>query len=318
MLFFYIFCNIELGREYSLNSLNWSFFSRLIIFNMRFRKNILLKNYTTFKIGGRVKYFVVAKTKKDIVKAVLWAKKNHSPFFILGGGSNLLVADERYDGLVIKIQNSRFQILDSKVVTGAGLSLGKLVNTVASTGLKGMEWASGIPSATIGGAIRGNAGAFGSEMKDFIEKVEVFDSQSGKIKIFKNKDCKFKYRESIFKNNPNLIILSAQLKFKKGDKNKIKEKMQEYLSYRHRHPKFPSAGSIFKNPKNIKARELIEKCGLAGKTIGRAQIAKEHGNFIINLGGARAKDVLSLIALVKKRVKEKFGITLKEEIQYLN
>ena len=291
---------------------------------MKFQKNVLLKNYTTFKIGGPAKYFFTAKTKPGLVEAVQAAKKLGLPFFILGGGSNILVSDKGYQGLVINFQFSIFNFSPteskqqkSKIVAGAGLTLGKLVNASAKRGLIGLEWAVGIPG-TVGGAIQGNAGAFEGSMKDIVKEVEVFDVKSNKVRKLKNRECKFGYRTSIFKKNPNLIILSCQLQLKTGDKQKIKEKIQEYLDYRdRRHPKEPSAGSIFKNPKNISAREIIDKCGLKGKRIGGAQISKIHSNFIVNLNGAEARDVLKLIKLVKKEVKNKFGIKLKEEIQII-
>lgn len=262
---------------------------------MQLQRNISLKKYTTFRIGGPAKYFWVAKNKKELIKAIKFAKKHKLPFFILGEGSNVLVSDQGYQGLVIKFQTPL---------------LSKFVD-------KGLEWAAGIPG-TVGGAIRGNAGAFDGSMADVVKNVEVLDARSQKIKIFKNKDCKFGYRTSIFKKNPNLIIFSCELRFKPGDKRKIKEKIEEHLNYRKaRHPQQPSAGSIFKNPRSFSARELIDRCDLGGKKIGRAQISKKHANFVVNLGGAKAKDVLALINLIKKEVKNKFGIKLEEEIQYL-
>ena len=284
----------------------------------RVQKNILLKNYTTFKIGGRAQYFFVAKNQKDLISAIKMAKKFNLPFFILGAGTNLLVSDKGYKGLVIKIQNSKIKIQKSEIKVDAGAMLGKLLNATVSVGLTGFEWAAGIPG-TVGGAVLGNAGAFGKSMKDIVNEVEVFDAKTGKIKIFKNKDCKFGYRDSIFKHKKNLIILSAILQLKKREKGKIKEKIK--LFYLHRKKtqplKFPSAGSIFKNPAGSFAGKLIEGCGLKGKKIGKAQISNTHANFIINLGGAGAKDVKKLINLAKKKVKNKFGVKLEEEIRYL-
>lgn len=284
---------------------------------MKFQRNVSLKNYTTFKIGGRAKYFFVAKTKENLIAAIKTAKKDNLPFFILGGGSNILVADKGYGGLVINFQFAICNFQNSKVIVGAGLPLGKLVNSSARRGLSGLEWAAGVPGQ-VGGAINGNAGAFEGSMADIVESVEIFDLRNQKIKNFKNNDCKFSYRASIFKDNSNLIILSCKLQLKSGDKKTIKEKIQEYLDYRNeRHPKEPSAGSVFKNVGDIPAALLIDQSGLKGKKIGGAQISKIHPNFIVNLDGAEAKDVLRLINLVKKRVKEKFGISLEEEIQFL-
>jgi len=250
----------------------------------------LLKNQTTFGIGGKAQFFFVAKTKENLIKAVKLAKKLKLPFFILGGGSNLLVSDRGFDGLVIKF----------------GQPLSGYVS-------KGLEWAAGIPG-TVQGAVYGNASAFEKSMKDVVKSVEVFDAKTEKIKIFKNKDCRFSYRNSIFKNKKNLIILSVKIKPGKSDWKKIKE----YLAYRkQRHPQLPSAGSVFKNIGEIPAAILIHQAGLTGKRIGNAQISEKHSNFIVNLGAASAKDVKKLINLAKKSVKNKFKINLEEEICYL-
>ncbi len=291
----------------------------------RVKKNVLLRNYTTFKIGGRAKYFFEARTKKDLILAIKMAKKFNLPFFLLGGGSKLLVADEGFKGLVIKVQNSRLrlglggQVKLNTVYTQAGVMLSDLVKLSFNKSLTGLEWAVGIPGATIGGAIIGNAGAFGKSIKDVIKEVEVFDSKDLKIKTYNSKDCKFNYRDSIFKKNLNLIILSAKIQLKKEKKSEIENKMKEYLAHRKdtQPLNFPSAGSIFKNPSGFTASELIEKCGLKGKRIGDVEISKKHANFIINLGNGRAEDVRKLINLVKNRVKNKFGIKLQEEIQYI-
>jgi UDP-N-acetylmuramate dehydrogenase len=301
------------------------------------KENILLEEHTTFHIGGPAKYFFATKTKKDLIKAIKVAKKLKLPFFILGGGSNLLVSDKGFKGLVIKMQNSKCKVQNKNLAFGknlerfaysekskfkitceAGVSLAKLISESLKTGATGLEWAAGIPG-TAGGSICGNAGASGESMEDVIKEVEVFDSKTEKIKIFKNEDCKFGYRESIFKKNPKLIIISATLQLKKGDRKEIKKKIKENLNRRIKAQplKFPSAGSIFKNPSGFSAWELIDKCGLKGKRIGNVKISEKHANFIVNLGSGRAKDVIKLINLAKKRVKNKFGVFLREEIQYL-
>jgi len=293
------------------------------------QKNVPLAFHTTFKIGGPAKYFYTAKTKEDLIKAIKVAKKINLPFFILGGGSNLLISDKGFEGMVINFQFSIFNFQKNKITAGAGLALGKLVRASAEKGLSRLEWAIGIPG-TLGGAIRGNAGAFGKSMKDIIKQVEVFDLETEKIKILKNEDCQFDYRESIFKKKKNLIILSAKIELEKGSKKEIEEKMKENLDYRKKTQplNFSSAGSVFKNPRTrtssvrgkpsgLSAAYLIEKCGLKGRKIGEAQISKKHANFIVNLGKAEAEDVRKLINLIKKKVKENFGVELKEEIQFL-
>jgi len=306
------------------------------------KKNILLKEYTSFKIGGRAKYFFEAKKKEDLLKAVITAKKLALPFFVLGGGSNLLVSDKGYNGLVIKCQmsNTEFPFMETRgkkrtkfsspvkcqnqnsklktIYVEVGTPLALLVREAAKNSLSGLEWAAGIPG-TVGGAIFGNAGAFGKSIGDLIEEVEVLDSGTEKIKILSNRDCKFSYRESLFKENKNLIILSANLQLKKEKKSEIERKIKEYLDYRRETQplNFPSAGSVFKNPLGFSAGDLIERCGLKGKRIGDVKISEKHANFIINLGNGRASDVKKLINLIKKSAKKKFKIVLEEEVQFL-
>jgi len=300
-------------------------------------ENISLAKYTTFNIGGNTKYFFIARTKEDIIKAVKSAQRCELSFFILAGGSNILFSDNGFNGLVIKLESTKYELRTDAIYTEAGVRLSEIVNKAAEAGLSGLEWATGIPG-TIGGAVRGDAGAFGSSMSNIVKSVEALDVSNLKVKNYEVKDCEFEYRNSIFKKNKNLIILSIEIKSQKGDKEEIKNKTEEYRNYRtEHHPlEFPSAGSIFKNlslgdfrpeifakyPELNNFREqqrvptgfLIEKSGLKGKTIGNAQISEKHCNFIINLGNSGAKDVLELINLVKKVVKDKFDINLEEEI----
>jgi len=284
------------------------------------KKNVSLKNYTSFKIGGRARYFYLADNKNDLVKAIEAALEKKAPFFILGKGSNVLVSDKGYCGLVIKVETKKCKIEGPKIIAEAGLDLQKLVVKAKNKNLKGLEWAAGIPGS-LGGAIYGNAGAFGGSMKDVVKEVEVLEikNKRAKIKTLTNKECGFGYRRSVFKKNKKLIILSAVLQLKKGRKEEIEKKIENYLKRRReRHPlNFPSAGSIFKNPKGISAGELIEKCGLKGKRIGNVKFSEKHANFIVNLGKGKAEEVKKIIALAKEKAKKDFGIKLEEEIQYL-
>ena len=303
------------------------------------QKNILLKDYTTYKIGGPAKYFFVAKSKDDLVTALETAKKFKLPVFILGGGSNLLVSDKGFRGLVIKININGVKIQGGEVFAGAGISLTKLAYLAAGEGLSGLEWAAGIPAGTVGGSIYGSAQAFGVKMADIVKEVEALDLKTLKTKKFTKEQCRFSLKNSIFKKKRNLAIISAVLEFKEDDKEKIKNQIKEFIKYRKNgHPlNFPSAGSTFVNPQkmiknknlltkfpklneynvrgNIPAGYLIAKSGLAGQKVGNAQVSEKHANFIINLGGAKAKDVLSLISLIKKKVKKSFGIELEQEVQ---
>lgn len=261
-----------------------------------FQKNVSLKNYTTFKIGGAAKYFFKAENPKDVIKAVKEAKRLKIPIFVLGGGSKVLFKDNGFKGLVIKI---------------AGVSLGQLVANSIKKGLTGLEWAIGIPG-TIAGAVHGNSGAFGHSVSEVVKNVTALDINNLKIKKYSQKNCRFGYRESIFKHN-NEIILSVKLK--KGNPKKSLELIREYLARRReRIPALPSAGCVFKNPKPLSAGYLIDQCGLKGKTIGGAKISEKQANFIINFNKGKTKDVVALIKLTKKQVKKKFGINLEEEI----
>jgi len=338
------------------------------------KENVSLAKYTTFKIGGPARYFFVAKTAKDVILGIKAAKKCKIPFFILGAGSNLLVADEGYNGLIIKIKNQKPKIKNTNlprtapptaglvrgqkspkqslrdatgqakiIECGAGVKLADLVKLSLDRGLTGLEWAAGIPG-TVGGAIYGNAGAFGGSMGSVVESLKVLKASGFRFQVlsFKNKYCKFGYRDSIFKYNKNLIILSCGLQLERGDKKEIENEIKENLKKRKKTQPldFPSAGSIFKNftpptagptagPKLFKELEkfkktgiipaayLIEKCAISGKKIGGAKISKKHANFILNSGEAKATDVKKLIDLIRKKVENKFGIILEEEICYL-
>lgn len=310
------------------------------------KRNILLKNHTTFRIGGPADFFYEAEKENDLIKAIKICRKLKIPFFVLGGGSNILFSDKGYRGMIIKVHSAsgrtKFKVQSFvtgiKVVCGAGVFLAKLVSLSKDKGATGFEWAAGIPG-TIGGAIRGNAGAFGGETSRTVKRVWALDAKTLKTKIFKNKDCQFSYRESFFKKNPAWVILRAEFCLERGEKKEITQKIDYYLRYRRQnHPlEFSSAGSVFKNPEvsNAKLKDflkkfpkmkekikdnkipagfLIEKTGLKGKKIGQAMVSEKHQNFIVNLGGAKAADVKKLIKLIKEKVKKRFGLQLMEEI----
>lgn len=303
------------------------------------KKNVLLSAHTTFKIGGPAKYFLETSEKKEIITALRFCKKNHIPFFILGGGSNLLVSDEGFSGLVLKRQDKNI-ILKSALTIQAdgGTVLSDLVDFSINKSLSGLEWAGGLPG-TFGGAVRGNAGCFGSETKDNIVQVEALDNNF-KVKKLTNQECRFAYRTSIFKKK-NWQILSATMQFAKADKGQLKEIADSHIQYRKdKQPlDFPNAGSIFKNcdlnlfsakwqeKLNFVVKKdpfpvvptayLISEAGLKGVKIGNAQVSEKHPNFIINLGNAKAQDVLTLVDLIKDKIKKMYGVTLEMEVQYL-
>lgn len=301
-------------------------------------KNVSLKKHTTFKIGGLAKYFIVTNTKDDLVRAVIAARESKTPFFILGHGSNVLMPDRGFKGLIIKNGNKKYKITQNKIYADSGVMMNVLVEKSAKKSLAGLEWAGGLPG-TLGGAIRGNAGAFGGEIKNSILEVEFIDNKNI-VRKLSNEKCFFGYRSSIFKKK-EFIILSATIKLKKGNKKKLLSVVQNHIDYRKKyHPlNYPNAGSMFKNydfkkasPKVRKIFKdvvktdpfpiipvalIILKAKLSGKTIGRAQISKKHSNYIVNLGGATANDVKKLINFAKKNVKQQFDIKLEEEVKIL-
>jgi UDP-N-acetylmuramate dehydrogenase len=317
------------------------------------KNNIILAPYTTYKIGGAAKYFVEAKSEEEIVDAVSWARKEGVPYFILGGGSNILVSDKGFDGLVVRIMNYELGIRNGNTIeAGAGVDLPDLVKAVIDSGLKGLEWASGIPG-TFGGAVRGNAGAFGGEIKDVIISVRFLDNK-GNIREFNNNECQFVYRGSIFsaqggsasggKQNPNYIILSATLGLEKGDKNALQKFSKDTIEYRAaRHPlEYGSCGSVFKavdvravkneimdkyprfknSIKNdpfpvVPMACFIDEARIKGHRIGGAMISAKHPNFFVNYKDARAGDVAALIDFSKQRLSDKFAIMPEEEVQYV-
>jgi len=289
----------------------------------KLKKNVSLKKYTTFHIGGPAEYFFKAKNEKDLIKVLRTAKRFNVPFFILGQGSNLLISDKGFKGIVVKCELNEIRFFKKgnkiqRIYVGAGVKTADLLKLVSEKSLSGLEWAVGMPG-TIGGCIFGNAGAFKSSMAEITKGVKVLNVKNFKIKKLKDKDCKFGYKESIFKKNKNLIILGAYLRFKKGKEAEIKQIMKGCLDYRKRTQPLNSscAGSFFKNPKDNPAGRLIEQAGFKGKKIGNIKVSGKHANFIVNLGRGKSKDVTKLSKLIKKKVKGKFKIKLEEEIQFL-
>lgn len=302
------------------------------------RKNVPLAPLTTFRIGGKARYFFVGETVHDILRAAQVAKELKVPFFVLGGGSNLLVSDKGFNGLVLKIQNERYEIRNTVLYADAGVDFPLLVKETGKRGLAGLEWAGGLPGS-IGGAIRGNAGAFGGEIKDSVLFVACIDGK-GNVRKLRNKECNFSYRSSLFKEK-QWIVLSAAFQLRKGDKKTIQGIARDHILYRkERHPlEFPNAGSIFKNcdfkkiPRKlhdfvkpalkvdpfpvVPTAFLIAQAGLKGLRQGNAQVSEKHPNFIVNLGRAKASEVLLLIQKVKHHIKKRFQVALEQEIEYV-
>lgn len=302
------------------------------------RKREPLAPHTTFRIGGAAKYFFTARTPSSVIRALKAAKSCRTLFFVLAGGSNVVMADKGFEGLVIYIKIQNHAIAGMRVGAGAGVPMAQLVRETAKRGLAGLEWAGGLPG-TLGGAVRGNAGAFGGEIKDSVVSVKAID-EKGKVRTFSKAQCKFSYRSSIFKEK-KYIVLSAVLGLKKGNAKELSRIAKSHMRYRReRHPlEYPNAGSVFKNcdvrkmPARWRKRfasviktdpfpviptaAIIAAAGLKGLRVGNVQVSKKHPNYIVNLGNGRAKDVVRLVAKVKQGVKKKFGVLLEEEIQFV-
>jgi len=297
--------------------------------------NELISKHTSFKIGGPADIFIKIKNIENLKYVLNLSKEKNIPIYILGNGSNLLVKDKGIRGIVLKIELSEIEFeeayektnleenLDNKntknifkVIVGSGVKLGFLAQKLAEKELTGFEELSGIPG-TIGGAIKQNAGAHGKEIKDILEKVKVID-YDGNIITFKKEELDFSYRHSIFCDE-KYIILEAEFKFEKGNKQEILNKMQEYRNWRkEKQPlEYPNAGSTFKRGEDFITAKLIDECGLKGYQIGGAQISEKHAGFIINKGNATAKDVIELIEYTKTKVKEKFDKIIELEVEII-
>jgi UDP-N-acetylmuramate dehydrogenase len=309
---------------------------------MLLQENIPLKDYTSYKIGGPARYFVEAENVAEIKEALDFWKKENCPLIILGGGNNILFSDKGFSGLVLKISLKSMEAQDIEIRASSGVKFSDVVDVAAENSLRGLEWAGGLPG-TVGGAVFGNAGAFGGEMKDSVVEVKSIDIRDPYVVITRsNSQCAFGYRTSIFKQIKNEIILEIVLRLEKGDKEGVAKLIKKHIAYRiNKQPlDYPSAGSVFKNikledvPEKIRGEfqevvktdpfpvvpvaYLLSEAGLKGSRSGGAMISEKHPNFIINTGGAFASDVLNLIELAKKTVREKFGIDLEEEIRIID
>lgn len=317
-----------------------------------FHGNALLKDYSNYRIGGPARYFVEPQNVDEIIHALeLWRMRNPSlrnrayghDFFILGGGTNVLFDDQGFQGLVLKPHIDFIEINGPILKVGATTPIDKLLDSTIHNQLSGLEWAGGLPG-TVGGAVYGNAGAFGGEMKDLIREVISLDIRGKRPLVIRRtgENCGFNYRSSIFKRNPGReIILEVFLELGGGDGGRIESAIQEKIDYRkQKQPlEYPNIGSIFKNVgldkvsrsqryefqpviktdpfPVVPAAYLISEAGLKGVSCGGAMISPKHPNFIVNAMNAKASDVKNLIELVKNKVKSRFGISLEEEIEYV-
>jgi len=275
-----------------------------------------MKRHTTFRIGGPADILVTPGREEEISRIYNLCRKSDIPLLVMGNGGNLLVRDEGIRGVVLKLLDnfSKYTVSEDIIEAQAGILLSRLSNIAAESGLTGLEFASGIPG-TLGGAITMNAGAYGGEMSQVVQDTRCLD-EKGNICTLQGKEHNFGYRKSIFSGTCT-ILLSSRIKLTKGNAGEIKARMEEYAASRKaKQPlSYPSAGSVFKRPDGYYAGRLIEDAGLKGYTIGGAQVSALHAGFIINLGDASARDVLSLIEYIQTTVREKFGVELEPEVK---
>lgn len=287
-----------------------------IVDSDRVFQNEPMSKHTTFRVGGPSDVFISIKSEKEAEELIRLLCVEKEPYFIIGNGSNLLVRDEGFRGVIIEIGKnfSDINITDETVEVEAGALLVKVANECLRASLSGLEFASGIPG-TIGGGVFMNAGAYGGELKDVVKSVRLLNTVTGEIMEKTCEEMKFSYRHSIAKEEP-YIILKASLKLNKGDKELIKARMDELKEQRTtKQPlEYPSAGSTFKRPEGYFAGKLIQDAGLKGYTVGGAQVSTKHSGFVINTGNATAEDILTLIDDVKNNVKDQFGVELEPEV----
>ena len=282
------------------------------------QRDVPMKNYTSFKIGGPADLFLMPKNEEQVSGIASFCAENGTPVFVLGKGSNILVSDSGIRGTVIFTGGlNSVELTDSlSIKAGSGLSLMQLCNFALENSLSGLEFAFGIPG-TVGGAAFMNAGAYGGEMKDVFVSCSHVDMR-GMCGVLAGEELDLSYRHSAYEDN-GFIITSASVRLEKGEKEQIKEKMYGFLARRkEKQPlEFPSAGSTFKRPQGYFAGALIEQCGLKGTSIGGAQVSEKHAGFVINRGGATADDVLRLVELVAQTVEKETGVKLEPEIRFI-
>lgn len=303
------------------------------------REHVLLAPFTTFKIGGQARYYAEASCAIELSEVFDYAEKNKLPLYVLGGGSNVLFSDAGFPGIVVRIAHGGIKVTDERIAVGSGMPLLNVVWAAREAGLAGIEKLAGIPGS-FGGAVRGNAGAFGTEIGDVIASVKVLEQHSGMVREYKQSECVFSYRNSVFKKNPALVIISAELKLTHGDKSELERVIKETMATREaKHPQTAQcAGSFFMNPVvtdghllkefekdtgnaskdgKLPAGWLIDHVGLRGKKIGGAQVSDKHPNYLLNTGNATALDIVTLASLVKTKVRDELKVKLQEEVQYV-
>lgn len=283
-------------------------------------EDVFLSKYTTYKVGGKAKCIIYPKNENKLVLLIKLINKYHLKYKVLGNGSNLLFSDKEYEHVLIKLSEfNQLEIIDNKIIVGAGFSLMRLALIATRRGLTGLEFAAGIPG-TVGGAVFMNAGAYKSDMGYITASVKVLTPDL-KIITLTNQELDFHYRTSFLQKHPDYICLEIILKLKKGKKSEIEKVIKDRKLRRMASQplEYPSAGSVFRNPEGYDpAGKLVEDLGLKGLKKGGAQVSEKHANFVINIGTASATDIKELIEFVKKSVSEHYHIDLKVEQEFVN
>lgn len=277
-----------------------------------------MKNHTTFRVGGNARFFVEPQTAEELSAVLALAKKRQIPYYIVGNGSNLLVSDSGYDGLIIHLfkNMSEAKAEGERLLLQAGVLLVRAASLARKEGLTGLEFASGIPG-TIGGAVVMNAGAYGGEMKDVVREVTVL-KEDGETVVYSGAEMNFGYRKSRVTEEGG-IVLGVVLELQKGDPERIQQRMDQLREQRQlKQPlEYASAGSTFKRPEGYFAGKLIQDAGLRGFRIGDAQVSEKHCGFVVNRGNATAAQLAQLIREVQRRVYETAGVCLETEVKLL-
>lgn len=275
-------------------------------------ENVDMEKYNTYRLVNHAKIMVFPSNVDELKKVVKLINKLNLKYFVIGNGSNIILPNY-YDGVIINLSKfNKYEIKDNTLYVDAGVMLNKVASEVSNMGYRGLDFATGIPG-TIGGSIHGNAGCYGSSISEVLISVTVLDKD--KIREIKNKDLKFDYRYSIFKEKTDLIILSAKFRLEEANIKELKDLIKERTEKRvaSQDLSHPSNGSVFRNPEGYAAGKLIDDLGLKGYSIGDAMISNKHANFIINNGKATTDDIIKLINKIKKDVKDHYDIELKLE-----
>jgi UDP-N-acetylmuramate dehydrogenase len=295
-------------------------YARLKAMDIPCREMVAMSHYTTMQVGGLASLVAFVRSAKELITAVEEAKKNNVRFVVIGNGSNVIFADEGFQGLVIVTSEMKSYSFEGSVIKAdCGASLTKVAADAQRAGLTGLEFAYGIPG-TVGGGVFMNAGAYGGSLSDVVVSSICFDTQNNTIRKIDGNEHEFTYRHSIYTRNPNLVILAAMLQLAPGERNEIAATMNEHVRARkEKQPlEYPSAGSIFKRPIGYYAGELIENCGLKGFRIGGAEVSEKHAGFIVNRGGASADDVMRLVQHIQNEIARAYGVNLECEIRYIH